>query len=47
MPDLAAAAKDGANSWFNLFNNLPAPELLKDLLAIGIVVANYCCAWPA
>ena len=44
IPDLAAAAKDGANSWFNLFNNLPAPELLKDLLAIGIVVANYCCA---
>jgi amino acid transporter len=24
--------------------NLPAPKLLKDLLAIGIVVANYCCA---
>jgi len=44
IPDLAAAAKDGANSWFNLFNNLPAPVLLKDLLAIGIVVANYCCA---
>ena len=44
IPDLAAAAKDGANAWFNLFNNLPAPELLKDLLAIGIVVANYCCA---
>jgi amino acid transporter len=44
IPDLGAAAKDGANSWFNLFNNLPAPVLLKDLLAIGIVVANYCCA---
>ena len=44
IPDLAAAAKDGANSWFNLFNNLPAPKLLKDVLAIGIVVANYCCA---
>ena len=27
MPDLAAAAKDGANAWFNLFNNLPAPTL--------------------
>ena len=37
IPDLAAAAKDGANAWFNLFNNLPAPKLLKDLLAIGIV----------
>jgi amino acid transporter len=44
IPDLAAAAKDGANSWFNLFNNLPAPKALKDLLAVGIVVANYCCA---
>ncbi len=44
IPDLAAAAKDGPNAWFNLFNNLPAPELLKDFLAIGIVVANYCCA---
>ena len=44
IPDLAAAAKDGPNSWFNLFNNLPAPVLIKDLLAIGIVVANYCCA---
>jgi len=44
IPDLAVAAKDGANSWFNLFNNLPAPKIVKDLLAIGIVVANYCCA---
>ena len=44
IPDLAAAAKDGANSWFNLFNNLPAPKIIKDLLAIGIVLANYCCA---
>ena len=44
IPDLGAAAKDGGASWFNLFNNLPAPVLLKDLLAIGIVVANYCCA---
>ena len=44
IPDLAAAAKDGPNVWFNLFNNLPAPAALKDLLAVGIVVANYCCA---
>jgi amino acid transporter len=44
IPDLAAAAQDGANSWFNLFNNLPAPAILKDLLAVGIVVANFCCA---
>ena len=44
MPDLTAAAKDGGNTWFNLFDNLPMPKLLKDLLAIGIVVANYICA---
>jgi amino acid transporter len=43
-PDLAATAKDGGNAWFNLFNNLPAPVVLKDLLAICIVLANYLCA---
>ena len=43
-PDLTATAKDGGNAWFNLFNNLPAPKLLKDALAVGIVVANYICA---
>jgi amino acid transporter len=43
-PDLAATAKDGGNAWFNLFNNLPAPVLLKDLVAIAIVVANFICA---
>lgn len=44
IPDLTAAAKEGGAVWFNLFNNLPAPVILKDLLAIGIVVANFCCA---
>ena len=44
LPEPAAAAKDGSNMWFNLFNGLPAPVILKDLLAIGIVIANYCCA---
>ncbi|MDQ0394157.1 amino acid permease [Labrys monachus] len=43
-PDLAATAKDGGAAWFNLFTNLPAPLILKDLLAIGIVVANFICA---
>lgn len=43
-PDLAATAKDGGNAWFNLFNNLPAPQLLKDVIAISIVVANFICA---
>jgi amino acid transporter len=44
MPDPTAAARDGGNSWFNLFASLPAPVFLKQLLAVGIVVANYCCA---
>ncbi|MFO1131513.1 MAG: amino acid permease [Hyphomicrobiales bacterium] len=44
MPDTTAAAKDGYNSFFNLFNSLPMPTILRDLLAIGIVIANYICA---
>ena len=44
MPDTAAGAKDGFNSFFNLFNNLPMPAFLKAILAIGIVIANYICA---
>jgi amino acid transporter len=44
IPDLAAAAKDGGNAWFNLFNNLPAPAALKAFLAVAIVLANYLCA---
>jgi len=43
-PDLAATAKDGGSSWSNLYTNLKAPDLLKALLAIGIVVSNYLCA---
>lgn len=43
-PDLAATAKDGAAAWFNLFNNLPAPTWLKDIIAISIVIANFICA---
>ena len=44
MPDTVAGAKDGFNSFFNLFNNLPMPAFLKAILAIGIVIANYICA---
>jgi amino acid transporter len=43
-PDQAAMAKDGAAAWFNLFNNLPAPTWLKDVIAIAIVIANFICA---
>lgn len=42
--DTAASAKDGFNAWFLLFANTPMPTILKDALAIGIVVANYICA---
>lgn len=44
MPDTAAGAKQGFNSFFDLFNNLPAPMFLKVILALGIVIANYICA---
>lgn len=47
MPDLAAGAKDGGNSWFNMFNNMPIPAALRAVLAIGIVLANYLCALAA
>lgn len=43
-PDLATLAKDGANGWFNLYANLPAPFWLKALLGCAIVLANYLCA---
>ncbi|MCW8208174.1 amino acid permease [Verminephrobacter aporrectodeae subsp. tuberculatae] len=43
-PDLAAMAKEGGSAWFNLFNTLPAPTWLKNVLAIAIVVANFICA---
>ena len=45
--DLSVTAKDGANAWFNLYNHLPAPVLLKDILAVGIVLANYVCGLAA
>ncbi len=44
MPDPAKAALDGANVFFNLFAALAVPTWLKDLLYIGIVLANYLCA---
>ena len=44
MPDTTKAALQGANVFFNLFANLAVPTPLKDLLYIGIVLANYLCA---
>jgi len=44
MPDPAKAAADGPNVFFNLLAGLPVPDFLKDLLYVGIVLANYLCA---
>ncbi len=44
MPDPAAAAKDGANVFFNLLGALPVPAWLKAVLYIAIVLSNYLCA---
>jgi amino acid transporter len=44
MPDTTKAALDGASVFFNLFAALAVPAPLKDLLYIGIVLANYLCA---
>ena len=44
MPDPVKAAGDGGNVIFNLMAALPVPVMFKDLLYIGIVLANYLCA---
>ena len=47
MANPAAAAKDGANVFFNLLAGLPVPTAVKDALYVAIVVANYLCALAA
>jgi amino acid transporter len=44
MPDPAEGAKQGANVIFWLINGSGMPAVLRDLLMIGIVLANYLCA---
>jgi len=44
VPNVAAAAKDGAESWFNLFNQLPMPLILRQILVISLILVNYLCA---
>ncbi len=44
MQSPPTAAKDGANVFFNLLGGLPVPAVLKDVLYIAIVLANYLCA---
>jgi amino acid transporter len=44
MSNPVAAAKDGGNVFFNLMAGLPIATIFKDLLYIGISLANYLCA---
>jgi amino acid transporter len=44
MPDPVKAAAGGSSIVFNLMAALPVPVVLKDLLYIGIVLANFLCA---
>jgi amino acid transporter len=44
MPDPNKAAADGGSVILNLLAALPVNKYLKDILYIGIVVANYLCA---
>lgn len=44
MPDPVAAAADGGSVFFKLMDGLPLPGFLKDILFVGIVLANYLCA---
>ncbi len=44
MPNQTKAAADGSNVILNLLAALPVNPLMKDVLYIGIVLANYLCA---
>jgi amino acid transporter len=44
MPSVADGAKQGGNVFFWLMGIVPMPAVLKALLYIGIVLANYLCA---
>jgi len=44
MPDPVKAAADGGNVILNLMAALPVPNGLKDVLYVGIVLANFLCA---
>ena len=47
MPDVTASAKQGANVFFDLMANLPAPLWLKNALYVGIVLSNFLCGLAA
>lgn len=47
LPDPAKGAADGANVFFNLMAGLAVPDSVRDLLYVGIVVANFLCGLAA
>ncbi len=44
MPDPVKNAGDGGNIIFNMMAGLAVPTVLKDVLYVGIVLANFLCA---
>ncbi len=43
MNDQAAIAKEGANAFATLFNQIRAPVLLKDFVSVAMVLAQFIC----
>jgi len=43
MPSVADGAKQGANVFTWLMNGSPMPAIVRNLLFVGIVIANYLC----
>ncbi len=44
IPDAGKAASGGFNISYNILGAMPVPAILKDVILIGIVVANFLCA---
>jgi len=44
LPNIESAAKNGSESWFTLFNQLPMPLILREVLVFSLIVVNYLCA---
>jgi len=44
IPDAGKAASGGVNISYNILGAMPVPAVLKDVILVGIVVANFLCA---
>lgn len=44
IPDAGKAASGGFNISYNILGAMPVPSLLKDVILVGIVLANFLCA---